>query len=252
MALSCSVGALSFPLADTGDTTLADFDAGRDIMLALMAAALNYELADRWGSAVAGTPQGELAITPVKTTHPGEPSPELMRQAGLEFPLLCCYRAGEGTVEQTGLDQSVVKQNLIVEYIVAPWSAGTERKLQDVFRGAVAIGHAVAAAKGHTAYALDPTHPAQALLVLGPGTDCANFLSIALTGFTYGKAQFSQDPAVYHSCRLTFSVTESFEDTSGVNDAPYLGEDLTHDLIGEGVGVVEDFSGAYTEHDPPT
>jgi len=251
MALACSVGALSFPLADTGETTLADFDAGRDIMLALMAAALNYELAARWGDAVAGTPQGELAITPVKTTYPGEPSPEMLRQTGLEFPLLCCYRAGDGTVERTGINLATIKQNLIVEYIVAPWSAGTERKLQDVFRGAVAIGHAVAVAKGHTAYAMDPTHPAQALLVLGPGVGCANFESIALTNFTYGKAQFSQDPAAYHSCRLTFSVAESFEDTSTLNDVPYLGETLTHDLGDDEEGLIEDFSGAYTEHDPP-
>lgn len=246
MAIHASIGGISFPIASAGETTLADFDAGRDIMLGLMAAAISYELADRWEDAIVGTPLADKRCDPVETQYPGEPDPDLMRQAGFKFPLLCCYRTGDETFETVGLETALCKQSLIVEYIFAPWSAGTERKIGDIFRAVAAIAQCVARDKGHTAYEMDDTHTTQHKLVLGIGDGCANFYSCVLEKATFGKASFSPDAPPYAACRLSFDVAEKYEDTGASIAHGYLGMSFTHDL-GDETSAVDGFSECRTD-----
>ena len=92
-SLYASVGGLSLPLSDTSESTAASLDPGRDILLALLTAALNDELAARWSSAVAGT-QMELS-QPVQTALPHLPDKQLAQSSEIKFPLLCCYETGK-------------------------------------------------------------------------------------------------------------------------------------------------------------
>lgn len=248
MPIHASVGNLSFPLADTGATSLASFDQARDVLLGLMAAAITYELQPRWADAIAGTPLGEVDAPPVKTQSPCAPTEDLMKTAGLEFPLLTCYRDGEATVERIGIEQALFRQNLVIEYVMAPWTQGTERKVQDVFKAIVAIAYECVRAKGHTAYAMDETYPTQAKAVLGPGVGCANFYELAVVNAAYGAASFSQGGPRYNGCRITFNAAELVTDDTAESDVPYLGETLTHNL-GTADDNVPAYSGAYTEHE---
>lgn len=245
MPLDASLGSITFPLTDTGETTLASLNRGRDILLGLLAAALNYELAARWQDATVGT---KLAgSTPVADTLPAEADERVLQTTEQRFPLLCCYHSGPGTIEQ-GPAALMVKRQYMVDYVLSPMSAGTHRKLADVLEAALAVIALTIEAGGHTAYAMDETHTSQYKHVLGPGTDTANFTEVAIRGFQVGVASFASNALKFLALTVTIEATEQ---ASWNGDVSAVDLEAAEFLLGLGTGddELEDFHETYTDYD---
>lgn len=139
--------------SDVDDTalTLAPLDPARDTLLALLAAAINFELGPAWAkAAAAGTPL--TGKQPVSDTWPGPPSPEVLLQRAGSFPMLFLSRDGDGTYEDFSLVKKQLRQMWELHYVLSPLTIGDTRKLQDILVriGAVVLG--TIERKGHPAY----------------------------------------------------------------------------------------------------
>lgn len=192
-----TVGAVSLPLSDTDETTSASLDPGRSILLGLLAAALNDELAARWTDAVVGT---QLAGTnPVQSTSEHELDAQLLQTTEHALPLLAVYRHGTGTWENHTLDESRLHWGFAVDYVLGPLTVGDRRKLDGFLVAALKVMGETLRRGGHLAYAAQTGHPSQPKLVLGPGTDTANFTEITIEpgSIQQGAVGFSSEQAKY-------------------------------------------------------
>src|SRR5690349_575643 len=99
------LGGTSFPLDPAAAAAdLSTLDPAQDILLELLAAAINAELPPRWKAAVLGTPLWEA--DPVQTKLPDIPDAQTLQQVGVKFPLLAVSRSeAPAQVEDFNLDQ---------------------------------------------------------------------------------------------------------------------------------------------------
>jgi len=256
--LTQTIGALSFPLTDTGESTLASLDPGRDILLDLMTAAINYELGDRWTDAIAGTSVSDAAY-PVVSTLPSEPDEQALTTFGGKLPILCCFDSYDGTtVEEYAIDELIVNRKLELHYILAPSTLGSRRKVLDIFAAITRVVAGVVQVGGHTAYATDDTYTDQAKIVLGSiGTGVAGFHRISISEVAAGTVAGATDQTKYHVLVIKFDVQElgTQDNPSDVADYDGFSAVTTEDFDG-GLGItdadettIQDFVEAATDHD---
>ncbi len=233
-SLDSNWGALSLPIPAGSGDDLTALDPARDILLALLKAALNYELAAAWTAAAAGTGM----VSPVGDALPAIDDLETMRQRGTKWPLLAVARSVEAQQE----DEFTLWQNRItcrwtIDYVLGPLDVGNQLKLGDVLSAAARVIAATIRNGGHKAYATTPgpNLTSTSKQVLFAGTGCCGFSSVAITSFIQGSAAFAQGGPKYHALTMTLSTTEldSMATSAG---SPYLGAEATLDG-GAGLGI---------------
>jgi hypothetical protein len=240
-SLNETFGGLDLPVEATDVTdTLAPLDPGRDVMLALFAAALNAELTVAWRKVTRGfAPDAGIDRTlPVADTYPGELTPQAMQARQAKFPLLALHRSGEHTYEQQTLELDLLRQPWELHYVLGPLDVAGTRQLQDILQAASKILRRTVERRGHPAYedGLEQFFP--------DGT--APFSSAELKGGQAGPAAFAGDEkgTLYHALTLRLETTEiaradaagsygPFDGTDydfGIGDGP-LGEGVIHGLL---------------------
>jgi len=236
------VGGTAFPLADTNETTAGSLEPGRDILLALLAAALNDELAARWtdasvGSSLSGT-------TPVADTLPDEPDSHILQTTEQSFPLLAVYWTGEGSWDEIDSGQNQLTRTFAVDYILGPLTSGDRRKMLDFLAAALKVMLLTIDRGGHMAYAVTPGHATQPKLVLGPGMGTANWSNckIAPNSIRRGPAKFSDQETLYWAVSLDVLAAEIESFTDGdTRDNDYEGVNAE---LGTGTVIGDDPDGA--------
>lgn len=213
-----SLGALSLPEAATGETTLTSLDPARDILLDLLAAALNAELLARWLDANEGTALANANV--VQTKVPRPPSLQDLRSVKTDFPALFVYRSEEpARVDEVTLAQERVVQRWGIDLVLAPTDAGDQRKLRDVLTAAAKVIVLTIERGGHKAYRQAANGTAE-IVLLGGG---AGFSRVTVADFRLGQASFAQrgDPAgpLYHALSLAL---ETWERSAQTDADPYL------------------------------
>lgn len=203
------VGATEFPTAPSTETTLASLDPARDILVGLLAAAINYELAERWALAVPGTKfEG---TTPVADTYPGEFTKEVAIARDTRFPLLCVYRTPDAQrTEELTLERRHRVSVWGVEYVLGTLAVFERRKVLDALQAAVNAILETLEQGGHRAYATQqlPSGVTFFKNVLGPGPGCANFDKLTITNANVGRASFGTEDPEYHAMRMILEIGE--------------------------------------------
>ena len=220
-------GALSFPIpVAAGSADLTALDPARDILLALLSAAITYELTPAWTVASAGT---KLAV-PVASTLPALDDLDTMRQRGASFPMLAVTRSSDPqTEDEFTLWQNRITSKWTIDYVLGPLEVGDQLKLGDALTAAGKVVAGTIRAGGHKAYATTagPASTVTAKQVFGPGVGLCGFSTIGITSYIQGAAAFSQGGPKYHALTMTLQTTEldSIPDPS----VPYTGQSVTID-----------------------
>jgi hypothetical protein len=191
--------------------TLAPLDPARDTMLALFAAACNFELGPAWAVANAGTPLAGQSV--VQDTWPGQPSAEVVRQRAGSFPMLFLSR-DSGKYDDFSLARKQLTQTWGLHYIMSPIDVGDTRKLQDILVRVGATIMATIERKGHPAY-----QNGDAVLW------SVYLATLNITSAVVGQAKFAdgaKDAPLYHSLSMELVSTEIVEPLQGTA-APWLG-----------------------------
>lgn len=218
-----SIGGLTFPVPASVTPTLVSLDPARDILLDLLAAAINFELGARWTQAVTGTLLKD-STTPVADKLPTGPSAEIVKQRKEAWPLLCVYRTEDpATVEQFTLHEDRLTQRWGVDYILCPLDAGDDRRLRDILTAVAKCIVLTIRAGGHAAYQADPDSGLP-IAVLGQGG--CGFSSIRVVDFRLGRASFAVNAqqnavggVVYHAMSMTLETTENTSSVAGGDPA---------------------------------
>ena len=206
-----TVGAISLPLATTGESTAQSLVPGHDILLGLLEAALNDELQARWTAVVSGTEQ--LGLTsPVQSTTPEEPDAALLQTTEHSFPLLAVYRDSERKPVwgDFGLEEESLRSGFAVDYILGPLTVGERRKMLGMLDAALVVIGQTLKRGGHRAYATHTGRTWQPKLVLGPGPDTANFSSVKIAedSIQRGSASLGGGEPKYWALSLFVETTE--------------------------------------------
>jgi len=230
-----SIGSFSLPLSTYSADTAEGLDPARDILLGLLAAAINDELGQAW-TAVSGTGTSVLAgTTPITSTCPDEPDPQMLQTTEHAVPMLCVYREERATWTEDGESLS---WPFHIDYILGPMTVGDRRKMKDFLVAVAKVILMVIERGGHKAYATQSGHTSQPKFVLGPGTDTANLEKLKPTQIQVGPAGFAGNDTKYWALSITVECEEGadFSDSDPV-DHDYDG---VSGAIGTGTGVDED------------
>lgn len=215
--------------------TLAPLDPPRDVMLAMFAAAINFELGAAW--AVAAAAVTSLPATPVADTWPGEPTPEIVLQRKCDFPCLFLSRSGLGTYSDYSLARKKLTQRWGLHYIISPVDAGDYRKIGDILvRVGAVILHTIER-KGHPAYSSTGN------ILATTGLSILNLMAVQA-----GQARFAgtgDNAPLYHSLSCELESVEIANWVDGTA-APFNGAGFSFGT-GDVGGVIPDFVQADTE-----
>ena len=198
-SLSEAVGKPSLPVAAPTTGTLVSLDPARDILLDLLAAALNFELADAWAAVV--------PVTPVHTTDPvADKVPfalteQVMQSRVGKFPMLSVSRAENepSAIDEFTLWQWRLTQQWDIEYVLGPLTVGDERRLTDILPFAAKVILLTVRQGRHDAYASG---------ALKLGTDGCGFSSVRVVRYQVGTAKFADQAPIYHAMSLRLETTE--------------------------------------------
>lgn len=148
-------GGLAFPLNPNDFTnTLAPLDPARSRLIALFAAAINYELSEVWTKITSqlGSKHPLANTQPVQDTLELRPSLSVMQQRKAAFPLLCLHRTGRATWDEYTLEIERRTQDWALLYILPALEVGDQRRLGDVMQAIPAIVRRVIRNHGHKAF----------------------------------------------------------------------------------------------------
>lgn len=167
------------------------FDPGRDKLLALFKTAINQELAhstssspestSSWYIARVGTPLADKM--PVEDTLFEAPTPDILRETELSFPILCLYREESQNVDFT-LARTAVRTSWGLDYILPPLGVDNLRRLGGALNAVKTIIELVS----HVGY-----HPAYEGGVRQFGGDYGHFDKLAIESHKFGAASFGPD-----------------------------------------------------------
>jgi hypothetical protein len=244
-------GLATFPTDSTAESTLTSLDPARDIFLAVLKAAINYELGGRWQAAASDT---QLVDTePVQSSHPQEPDRDYMREVKVSFPALFLHREGDSEIVPFSLSRQKVTQKWQVHWILGPLGAANRRKLTDAFPFVAKLIAEVVEQGGHPAYAVEGSGQ-RALRVLTEDDYCG-FASARFVSSQSGAAGFAdeaQSPP-YWSLTAEIETTE----ITGFADSTYGTYPLnvewnlgTGNADAEDDGIIEDLFRAESDEEP--
>ncbi len=239
-SLLVQVGASSMPskAADVSATelTLASLDPARDVLLACLAAAINFELGPAW-TTVTNAIGSLIGSQPVVDTWPGSPTPEVVLQRKTAFPCLFLCRDGLATYDDFTLSRRRRTQHWGLHYIMAPVSIGERRKIDDALTYVGDVVMATIERGGHPAYTGGP----RALASVG-------FSTLKITSTQMGQAKFAEGEAAaptYNAISCVLESTEIMKPVPGTA-APFNGTSFGLGT-GDASGVIPAFVNVDTE-----
>jgi hypothetical protein len=204
-----TMGGLSLPaVEDSDNSTLASLDPGRDILLALFAAAINSELGAAWTAVTntLGVGHRLYGTSPVQDTLPDEPTEQVLTQRKTGFPLLALHRTGSGTFEDMTMEITRLTQPWKLHYVLGPLDIIDSRKLKDV---CIAAGKVVALTlreRKHLAYEDGDLQFEDVF---------SSIRVVSQEGPTQAGFGGSEDSTMYWAIALNLETTEISDDVEG-------------------------------------
>lgn len=216
------LGGAQFPFeaADVSDTdlTFEPLDPGKQVLVDVLKAAINYELGPAWTKVTnsLGSTHYLYGTTPVQGTYKHEPNEQVLTQVKKQFPLLAIHRVGKATHSYLSTEKRVREQEWNIHYILGPLADGAWEKLEDVLVGIDSIVDLVVRRRGHTAYS--------SALVFG--NEDAYFTRVELVESQFGVASLGEDGTKFYAMLMTLKTRERSSDVEG-RDEPFLGGTIT-------------------------
>lgn len=225
LSLFKKVGAVSFA-PDTG----ASLDPGRDVLLALITAALNAELSDVFTVTDLGSSLGG-ATAPVGHTLKVGPDRQKLRLKPSGWPLLAVYRDEEpARNEQATLAHWHRIQQWHVDYVVGPVQDDQDEKRADFARAAASVMLLTLDAGRHPNYQSGKP-------CLGLGGGCAGFSWVRIVSDIVGQPRFADgDDMRYHAASIVLETAERDRHREGAS-APIEGISVQLD-VGDGQNLI--------------
>lgn len=154
--LADTFGGLKLPIATTapGNEGLAGQDPARKVLLNLFADAINYELGPIWTKVVAtfGAGHDLSGSSPVNYRLELPPTPNVLEQVKVTWPLLALHRDGQGEYSDFTLVVRKLVQQWQLHYILGPLGIEDLRRVGDACMMAGKVVDAVIRNRGHVAY----------------------------------------------------------------------------------------------------
>lgn len=241
-------GDVEFPTLDVQNAQLfSALDPARDKLLAFFRAAINQEMGggtnavtatSAWGIARVGTSLS--SALPVQDVCYLAPTPDLMREASWNFPLLCCYRTS-ATHEEFSLQRELIRTTWGVDYILPPLPADDRRKLAAMLAGVRALLTLLVRKRSHPAYQ-------NGTLQFGQGY--GGFDTMRIVSSVEGPVAFSDQTGgnFYYAVHLDIETTE-LDDTLPGTTTPFEGVDISVG-VGGGDGTLPNAVEARTDTNP--
>ncbi len=241
-------GATAFPAVEDSDNgALTSLDPGRDMLLALFAAAINSELGAAWTAVTDTLPAGHRlrGTSPVEDTSPAIPTEQNLTQRKAGWPLLVIHRDGRGEFTDYTLELDKLTQPWKLHWIVGPLDIIDQRKILDVGQAIAKILRLVVRKRGHKAY------QSGALQFFG---DTGAFSSVELTGYVGpDQAGFAGDKSTtfFWAVEADFVTQELSGYVEGSDGADLEAMDLILG-VGGGEGTLPDAVLASSDAEPST
>lgn len=227
---------MTYATTDTDATSLAYLEPGVDILLALLKAGINADLQPAWTDAATGTQLEGRA--PVQNTFPFSPTPELMRSAKMEFPVLFCHPIEDPTTAKHTTTQSRITQRWALEYIMGPLTTEEIRKIGGAIRYVQKIVNGIAENGGHISYALDGNSVQASQVLIGEGAGTCGFDTFKYVSATPpGAIAFSESGPTYWGTVMIVESTEPVVSSTASADVAHTGGRF---FLGTGTGVDDD------------
>jgi hypothetical protein len=228
-------GALRLPAVENAsELTLTSLDPGRDILLALFAAAINSELGAAWTAVVdsLGASHRLNGTNPVQSTLPAEPTAAILQQVKKGFPILALHRSGTRTFSDYTLERDLKTQPWTLHYILGPLDVIDHRKVADIGVAVDATLALVIRQRRHRAYQDG---------ALQFFDDTCAFASIALNSSEGPAAgQYGdKDSPLYLAMEMALTTTELSGYVAGSEESALEAVDL-HLHLGSDEGILPD------------
>jgi hypothetical protein len=204
--MTTRIGAFSLPESIDGAGGLDELNPARDVLLRLFCAAIVADLDRAWRAATVGTTREGTCV--VGTALPLAPTPQVMGQLKVEFPLVACYRTGQAQHDEHTLYEGRRTQRWGVDYVLGPLTASELRQVGDVLDGVAASILRALRLQGH------PSHDGGRVQFGGrhsDGSGGAQLSTIRVVSDEQGPAEFAssgRDESLYHALSLTLETTE--------------------------------------------
>lgn len=246
------VGRLELPTEAEENATLQELDPAKDILISLFRTAIMTELGPRWASARLGTPLADR--DPVESTLDVEPTPEILQQERIEFPLLAVYRDGDPESTEFTLAIDRITQRWGVDYVLGPLDAASLRRIGNALHVVAKIVQEVVQVGGHPEHGMDDSGTQPEQVLIGTDENSCRFSSVRVVNWSTGQASFATDGQgpTYWWMTLQLETTEDDGRTE-----PYLGmpdHEAADFSLGTGTadGIIDDlveFESSFVEED---
>lgn len=232
-------GDISFPLHQNGiDGTFINLDPARSRLLALFAAAINYELGTIWDKGIAGSASPLTGKRPVQSTFELDPVTHLTKQVKLDYPALCLHRVGEQSWSPHTMQVDKCEQEWNLHYILANLDVGDTRRFSDLLRVIPNIVLRVIKQRGHVAFEDGALQFFKNKGGLG---------SIEMTKVESGQARFGGqvESPVWLATTITLKTIE-YSTNSETEFGPLEGIDWNIG-VGDSTGIIPNMIEAYSD-----
>lgn len=220
------------------------FDPGRDILLALFRAAINFELGHAVDAVDPTSPWGVATATtkyangfPVADTYYEVPDKETLGKADIAFPFLALGRTdGEVGEETLQIENDTCRWSF--DFVLGPLSEPDKRRLAGVLKAVRDVVQLCIRRRGHPSYndgALQFT------------STRGGFSSIRIVNYAMGPAEFGERGSglIFHALHMTLETVELDGFVEG-EATPFEGVSLSIG-IGDDGGVLPEVIEARTE-----
>lgn len=200
------LGAAALPLAagDISDTELAFVDQAQQLLLDLLAAAINYELTDAWTKVCASLPPDSKLVgstAPVGSKWRLAPTKEHLSETAVSWPILSVTRTGESEAGFFTVDTRTIRQKWDVSWMLGPVGLAESSKLQGALAYFFSIVDRTIAQKGHVAYESGE-------LVLA--SESSPFLAVEVFGLDGGFVRVDEDGPQILAATVKLDAIERF------------------------------------------
>lgn len=222
------LGGASFPLENSDVSTGAFPDAVRDTLLAMVAAAVNYEFGNAtdtpWRTVREGT--SLAARDPVEDTYPALPTEALLQERATDFPFLFLDRVGSGEFSGPGggIEEEAVTCPWDLTWCLGPLRAGEAHR----FRAALTtwfpnLVRMITENRCHPAYN-------SGAIPFGPGGIPLGALEAQ--SFDAAAIPVGENKTLYHGCTVRLQTIEYGGESDANAGTPFLGGNHTINVGG--------------------